>query len=58
MHDAGHAREAGAAQTITEAPDGYAIPVNGAKFTPSVAGTYVFEYINVADKYYKIIKVQ
>ena len=41
-----------------DSPDGNAIPVNGAKFTPSVAGTYVFEYINGTDKYYKIIKVQ
>lgn len=41
----------------TDAPDGNAITVNGAKFTPSAAGTYVFEYINGTDKYYKIIKV-
>ena len=40
-----------------DAPDGNAITVNGAKFTPSAAGTYVFEYINGTDKYYKIIKV-
>ena len=42
----------------TDAPDGNAITVNGAKFTPSAAGTYAFEYINGTDKYYKIIKVQ
>lgn len=41
-----------------DAPDGNAITVNGAKFTPSAAGTYAFEYINGTDKYYKIIKVQ
>lgn len=28
-----------------DAPDGNAITVNGAKFTPATAGTYVFEYI-------------
>ena len=41
----------------TDAPDGNAITINGAKFTPSAAGTYAFEYINGTDKYYKIIKV-
>ena len=41
----------------TDAPDGNAITVNGAKFTPSAAGFYAFEYINGTDKYYKIIKV-
>ncbi len=41
-----------------DAPDGNAITVNGAKFTPSAAGTYVFEYISGTSKYYKIIKVQ
>lgn len=41
----------------TDAPDGNAITVNGAKFTPSAAGIYAFEYINGTDKYYKIIKV-
>ncbi len=41
-----------------DAPDGNAITINGAKFTPSAAGTYVFEYISGTDKYYKIIKVQ
>jgi len=40
-----------------DAPDGNAITVNGAKFTPSTAGVYAFEYINGSDKYYKIIKV-
>lgn len=40
-----------------DSPNGNAITVNGAKFTPSAAGTYVFEYINGTDKYYKIIKV-
>ena len=42
----------------TDAPDGNAITINGAKFTPSAAGIYAFEYINGTDKYYKIIKVQ
>lgn len=41
-----------------DAPDGNAITVNGAKFTPAAAGIYAFEYINGTDKYYKIIKVQ
>ncbi len=41
----------------TDAPDGNAITVNGAMFTPSTAGTYVFEYISGANKYYKIINV-
>ena len=40
-----------------DSPTGTAITVNGAKFTPSTKGTYVFEYINGSDKYYKIIKV-
>ena len=40
-----------------DAPDGNAITVNGAKFTPSAAGVYAFEYINGTNKYYKIIKV-
>ncbi len=40
-----------------DSPNGNAITVNGAKFTPAAAGTYVFEYINGTDKYYKIIKV-
>lgn len=41
-----------------DAPNGNAINVNGAKFTPTAAATYVFEYISGTDKYYKIIKVQ
>ncbi len=40
-----------------DSPTGVAITINGAKFTPSAAGTYVFEYINGTNKYYKIIKV-
>lgn len=41
-----------------DAPDGNAITVNGAKFTPSAVGTYVFEYTDASsNKYYKIIKV-
>lgn len=31
-----------------DAPDGNAITVNGAKFTPTTAGIYVFEYIQAA----------
>lgn len=44
----------------TDTPDGVAITVNGAKFTPTAAGTYVIEYIDTDDsskKYYKVIKV-
>lgn len=41
----------------TDSPTGNAITINGAKFTPSAAGTYVFEYIDGTEKYYKIIKV-
>ena len=50
----------------TDAPDGNAVVVNDengknknvfAKFTPS-AGTYVFQYIEGGNKYYKVIKVQ
>ena len=41
-----------------DSPTGNAITVNGAKFTPSTAGTYAFEYIDGTAKYYKIIKVQ
>lgn len=41
-----------------DSPTGTAITVNGAKFTPSAAGIYAFEYINGTNKYYKIIKVQ
>ncbi len=43
----------------TDAPDGNAIRAisgNFAKFTPS-AGTYVFQYIEGDNKYYKVIKV-
>ena len=56
-----------AASTIlaTDSPTGVAIDLDGtnnkcAKFTPTTAGTYVFEFIDTADsnkKYYKIIKV-
>ena len=44
-----------------DAPEGVAILVNGAKFTPTAAGTYVFEYIDTNNnnkKYYKVIKVR
>ena len=44
-----------------DATDGNAVTINGAVFTPAIAGTYVFEFIDTADgdkKYYKIIKVQ
>lgn len=43
-----------------DSPTGVAITVDGAKFTPTVAGIYAFEFIDTADgnkKYYKIIKV-
>jgi hypothetical protein len=43
-----------------DSPTGVDITVNGAMFTPTSAGTYVFEFIDTADsnkKYYKIIKV-
>jgi len=40
-----------------DAPDGNAITVNGAKFTPAAKGIYVFEYTSGTDKYYKIIRV-
>ena len=42
-----------------DSPDGNAITVNGAKFKPADAGTYVFEYTDTSasKKYYKIIKV-
>ena len=48
-----------------DSPTGVAIDVDGtnnkcAKFTPTAAGTYVFEFIDTADsdkKYYKVIKV-
>ncbi len=41
----------------TDSPTGVAITVNGAKFTPTTAGTYAFEFIDTNKKYYKIIKV-
>ena len=44
----------------TDSPTGVAITVNGAKFTPSAAGYYVFEFTDTSDgnkKYYKVIKV-
>ena len=42
-----------------DSPTGSAITVNGAMFTPSAEGTYVFEYFDSSanKKYYKIIKV-
>lgn len=43
-----------------DSPTGVDITVNGAKFAPTAAGTYVFEFIDTADsnkKYYKVIKV-
>ena len=40
-----------------DSPDGNAITVNGAMFKPTATGIYAFEYINGANKYYKIIKV-
>ena len=41
-----------------DTPDGIAITVNGAKFTPATAGYYVFEYTDGSDKkHYKVIKV-
>lgn len=43
-----------------DSPTGVAITVNGAKFTPSAAGYYVFEFTDTSDgskKYYKVIKV-
>lgn len=43
-----------------DSPTGVAITVNGAKFTPTAAGTYAFEFIDTGDenkKYYKVIKV-
>ena len=45
---------------VADSPTDAAITVNGAKFTPTAAGTYVFEFIDTSDsnkKYYKIIKV-
>lgn len=42
-----------------DAPDGIAVTLtkSGVKFTPSAAGTYVFEYNDGTDKHYKVIKV-
>lgn len=43
-----------------DSPTGVAITVNGAKFTPTAAGYYVFEFTDTSDsnkKYYKVIKV-
>lgn len=43
-----------------DAVDGNAISGNFAKFTPTTAGTYVFEFTNddaKTTKYYKVIKV-
>jgi hypothetical protein len=34
-----------------DAPDGNAITINAAKFTPSAAGTYVFEYVKTQPVY-------
>ena len=45
-----------------DSPTGVAITVDGAKFTPTAAGTYVIEYIDATPepdvKYYKVIKVE
>lgn len=41
-----------------DSPTGADITVNGAVFTPTVAGNYVFQYINGTNSYYKIIIVQ
>lgn len=38
-------------------PDGNAISGNFARFQPTTAGTYVFQYIEGDNKYYKVIKV-
>lgn len=40
-----------------DAPDGNEISGNFAKFTPTAAGYYVFQYWNGSGKYYKVIKV-
>ncbi len=41
-----------------DSPTGADITINGAKFTPTAAGTYVFEYTDgSANKHYKVIKV-
>ena len=51
--------EATSSIVADDSPTGVAITVDGAKFTPTAAGTYVFEYTDTSDskKYYKIIKV-
>ena len=45
-----------------DSPTGNAITVNGAKFTPNAAGTYVFRYYVTSGtdvtSYYKIIVVK
>lgn len=41
-----------------DAVDGNAISGNFAKFTPNAKGTYVFEFIDGKNKYYKVIKVE
>lgn len=41
-----------------DAPDGNKINGKFAKFHPTAAGTYVFQYIEGGNKYYKVIKVQ
>ena len=48
-----------------DSPTGKAITVNGAKFTPTAAGTYVFQYVKTApvaatpgEYQYKVIKVK
>lgn len=41
-----------------DSPTGVAITVNGAKFTPTAAGYYVFEFTDgSSNKFYKVIKV-
>ena len=41
-----------------DSPTGADITINGAMFTPTAAGTYVFEYTDgSANKHYKVIKV-
>ena len=49
----------------TDSPTGNAITVNGAKFRPTAAGTYVFQYVKTApvaatpgEYQYKVIKVK
>ncbi len=41
-----------------DAPHGTELTINGAKFTATAGTTYVFEYINGTNKYYKVIKVK